>query len=155
MNYIKQSVSFFELQLTKQISANAQALYHTLFNINNKCDWKEGFTVANMMLSAYTGLSVQSVIRARDELIDAGVIIYKKGKANQCGEYEIVKLYREDAEEMRNDSDNKSGTLYKQNKTKQDKIKQNIKKGPLNNFYQEPPDFKEIEEIVLEKQSHF
>jgi len=118
MNYIKQSVAFFELQLIKQLSANAQAVYHILFNINNKCVWEKKFTVTNTMLGAYTGLSVQSVIRARDELIDAGVIIYKKGKMNQCGEYELVKLYIEDAEEVRNDFYNKSVILTKQNETK-------------------------------------
>ena len=41
MNYIKQSVAFFELQLIKQLSANAQAVYHILFNINNKCVWEK------------------------------------------------------------------------------------------------------------------
>ena len=106
MNFIKQSVAFFDLQLIKQLSANAQAVYNILFNINNKCVWEKKFTVANTMLSAYTGLSVQSVIRARNELIDAGVIIYKKGKLNQCGEYEIVKLYIDDAEEDEEDDDN-------------------------------------------------
>ena len=43
---------------------------------------------------------------------------YKKGKMNQCGEYEIVKLYIEDAEEVYDDFFNKGVILTKQNETK-------------------------------------
>jgi len=170
MNYIKQSVAFFELQLTHQISLNAQAVYHTLFNINNKCCWKEKFTVTNTMLMAYTGLSVQGVHRARNELIQLGLIIYKKGKGNQCGEYELIRLYNENESENGsnltdsaeanchtndNQTDKEIGTLNKQNKTKLNKTKLNIKKGLLNNFCQPMPDFKRIEEIALMRQKHF
>ena len=93
MNYIKQCVSFFELQLTNRVSANAQALYYTLLNINNKCNWKERFTVANSILMAYTNLSLSAVQRARNELIQLKIISYKKGKGNQAGEYLLFRLY--------------------------------------------------------------
>lgn len=134
MNYIKQSVSFFELQLSNQISANAQVLYYTLFNINNKCNWKERFTVANSMLTAYTGLNISAIQRARNELIQLGIISYKKGKGNQCGEYLLFKLYHECEAETDSNLNGKpitngeqfqqqTDTLVKQNKTKENKTK--------------------------------
>ena len=136
MNYIKQGISFFELQLSNQISANAQALYYTLLNINNKCNWKERFTVANSMLTAYTDLNTSAIQRARNELIQLGVIDYKKGKGNQCGEYLLFKLYPDFEQQTdsnvndkpitnRQQCERQTDTLYKQNKTKQDETKQN------------------------------
>ena len=139
MNYIKQGISFFELQLSNQISANAQALYYTLLNINNKCNWKERFTVANSMMTAYTNLNTSAIQRARNELIQLGVIDYKKGKGNQCGEYLLFKLYPDFEQQTDSNVNNKptanrqqceqqTDTLNKQNKTKQDETKKNLKK---------------------------
>lgn len=95
IKYISQCTAFFELQMMKRISANAQALYLTLLNINNKCDWKEVFTVANSTLIAYTNLNISALQRARNELIQNGIISYKKGKGNQAGYYSLKKLYVE------------------------------------------------------------
>lgn len=164
MNYLKQSVAFFELQLTTQVSANAQAVYYTLFNINNKCRWKEKFTTANTMLTAYTGLNERAIMRARDELIELGLIEYESGKGYACGTYSLKKLYEEDEEEdekMQNDcqttdkieaktteicqskcskSVGKTATLNKQNKTKENetnKTKQNERVKETKNAYGE------------------
>ena len=159
MNYIKQGVSFFELQLSNQISANAQALYYTLLNINNKCNWKERFTVANSMLTAYTDLNTSAIQRARNELIQLGLIDYKKGKGNQCGEYLLFKLYPDFAQQTDSNVNNKpitnrqqsalqADTLNKQNKTKQNEMKQNKLIGSVvvytDNASVPPPDDIEI-----------
>ena len=128
MNYIKQNVAFFELQMTNQISVNAQAIYHLLFNINNKAGWIKKFRVSNAMLIAYTELSEQAIIRARNELINLGIIEYEKGNGRECGTYSLVRLYEEseglnEAETEStcqpnvNQRDNQTVTLYKQNKT--------------------------------------
>lgn len=145
MNYVKQGISFFELQLSNQISANAQALYYTLLNINNKCNWKERFTVANSMITAYTSLNTSAIQRARNELIQLGIIDYKKGNGNKCGEYLLFKLYPDFEQQTDSNANNKpiatctanrqqceqqTDTLVKQYKTKRNetnKEKESVK----------------------------
>lgn len=183
MNYLKQNVAFFEMQLTNQLSGNAQLLYYTLFNLNNKCGFKEKFTVSNTTLCAYTKLSVASVQRAREELIENGIITYEKGMANKCGIYHLPELYsdsvvhREQQSEQHFEQQSEQhlstnpNTLYK-DKEKEKKMKENIynnnnsyssfssfrrqypKKAPLNNFRQPMPDFNEIEELIWRRQNN-
>lgn len=97
IKYVSQCIKFFELQTEYQISSNAQALYYALLNINNKCNWKEDFTVANSVLMLYTMLSISALQRARNELVQKKLITYKKGKGNQAGFYTLKKLYVENS----------------------------------------------------------
>ena len=92
MNFLKQITIFHDRTVTMQLSANAQALYYTLLNINNKCAWIENFTVANTLLCAMLGISPSSLIRAREELIKKELIIYKNGNGNKAGKYHIIEL---------------------------------------------------------------
>ena len=64
-----------------------------LMYINNKCGWIEEFSVANSTLCTLTNLSRKSLDRARNELIQASYLIYKKStKKNQAGKYSIVRF---------------------------------------------------------------
>lgn len=93
MNYIKQLNTFFELLLMNPLSPNAQCLYTNLLNINNKCNWKKEFTIANSTLMAFTGLNKQSLYRARNVLIQKELIKFKKGiNQTQSGIYEIIEF---------------------------------------------------------------
>ena len=85
MNYIKQINTFYELLPTNPISANSQVLYFALLNINNRCNWKKDFSVANSTLMSLTSLSMSALQRARNGLIQKGYIEYKKGKGNNSG----------------------------------------------------------------------
>lgn len=71
-------------------SSNAQLLYLHLLNINNRCNWRKDFTVANTTLQALSGLSRSQLDKARNELAQKGFIRYDKGGGNTAGKYLMV-----------------------------------------------------------------
>lgn len=128
MNYIKQVNAFNELLQLNPLHPNSQCLYHILMHINNKCNWISEFTVSNTLLMSYTGLTLSTLQRSRNNLIQKGFITYKKGSGNNAGTYKINLLYEFDQQsDQQNDqqvdqqserqNDNKVTTLNKQ-KTK-------------------------------------
>lgn len=92
MNYIKQLNAFYELLVINPLSSSAVCLYGVLLHVNNKCNWITEFTVANLTLQSFTGLSRIALDRARNELVQKNYIKYKKGSGNQSGKYTIINL---------------------------------------------------------------
>jgi DnaD/phage-associated family protein len=92
MNYIKEINSFYDWLLYNTLSTGAIALWHALMSINNKAGWADEFTVANLVLQGLTGLSRQGLDKARNVLIQKGLVQYKKGTSNQAGKYKMVRL---------------------------------------------------------------
>ena len=155
MNYLKQLNTFFELLLSNPLNANAQCLYLNLLNINNKCNWLEEFTTANSTLMGFTNLNKQALYRARNELIQRGLIEFKKGiNQNQSGKYKIIEFVTVDntpndtADNTANDTpdDTADDTNNKLNKTKLKK--ENIKKkyGEYENVKFTDKEFEEVKE---------
>lgn len=92
MNYIKQVNTFYKLIQNNPLSSNAQCLYNYLLNKNSELGWVKEFTVSNMIVCGYTGLSRKTLDRVRNELKQKGYIDYKKGISNQAGKYSIVRF---------------------------------------------------------------
>ena len=92
MNYIKEMNSFYDWLLYNTLPTGAIALWHALMSINNKAGWVDEFTVANLVLQNLTGLSRQGLDKARNILIQRGLIQYKKGSSNQAGRYKIIRF---------------------------------------------------------------
>lgn len=98
MNYISEIKALYDWTQTNPISADAQALWHALMYINNKCAicidgiwlWRVEFTVSNQTLLSYLGFSRTQLDRMRNVLIQKGRIRYRKGKGNQCGMYQMI-----------------------------------------------------------------
>lgn len=98
MNYIAEIRALYDWIQTNPISADAQALWHELMYINNKCAvcidgiwlWRVEFTVSNQTLLSYLGFSRTQLDRMRNVLIQKGRIRYRKGKGNQCGMYQMI-----------------------------------------------------------------
>jgi|GEM_PF-354758 DnaD/phage-associated family protein len=90
MNYIQEIRAFYDWLLTNPIPADAQALWHALMHINNKCGWQERFTVANTTLLSMLGFSRPQLDRMRNLLIQVGRIEYEKRKGRQAGIYRII-----------------------------------------------------------------
>lgn len=134
MNYIKQLNGFFDSLLVNPLSTTAQTLYVHLLDINNRCGWKERFTVANTVLQSRATLSRQQLDRARNELKQKEYIDYEKGSGNKAGIYLIVCFDTQDVTQSDTQSntqdDTQSGhnarTLYKQ------KLKENINNNSNN-----------------------
>lgn len=76
-NYIAEIKAFHEFVQDKQLSTGQIALWYALMYINNRCNWAEWFTVANLSLELNTGLSRQGIVKARDVLKQMGVIDFR------------------------------------------------------------------------------
>lgn len=75
----KQLSEFYSTLDFKPISANAISIYLVLFEIARKTDWLNEFKVTNTtLMSKVKGLSISSLQRARNELINNQYILYKK-----------------------------------------------------------------------------
>lgn len=135
MNYIKQLNAFYELLPNNPLSSNAQCLYSFLLNKNSSLGWIKEFTIANMIVCGFTGLSRQALDRARNELKQKGYIKYSKGSSNQAGKYLIVSFVTQDDTQSNTQSDTQDNTqsghnvstLNKLNKTKDKKEKKERK----------------------------
>ena len=92
MDYIKEINAFYNWLMYNSLSTGAIALWHALMSINNRAGWTDEFTVANIVLQGITGLSRQGLHKARNLLIQKGLIEYKKGTSNQAGKYKLNSL---------------------------------------------------------------
>lgn len=75
----KQLSEFYSMLDYKPISANAIAIYEILLQINCKTGWLEEFKVTNtILMSKIKNLTISSLQRGRNELINNDYIGYKK-----------------------------------------------------------------------------
>ena len=95
MDFIKQLNGFRRKRLINPIGANCISLYLTLFEYSNELRFPERFTAPNSALQVQSGLSLRTMYRARNELMQKGYIVYKSGNGSQCGTYELVDLCKE------------------------------------------------------------
>lgn len=133
MNYLLESKAFHESIALNDLSSGQIALWHCLFNINNKCAWAEWFSVTNMVLSLYSGLSASGIKVARNKLKQCGYIDFRT-RGTKATQYHINSLLtsnsvrdgsqdsgRDSVRDSNQDSGRKGSALNKQNKTKQNK----------------------------------
>jgi hypothetical protein len=91
MNYLSEILAFTGWKEVNQLPASAIALWYELMAICNKTGWRQEFTVPNGLLQIKAGLSRREFENARQLLIQAGRIQYKKSnRVNQAGRYEII-----------------------------------------------------------------
>ncbi|GIM47594.1 hypothetical protein DNHGIG_31430 [Collibacillus ludicampi] len=79
MNYILELNAFRDWVMINRASTGQIALWYALMSINNQTGWKEWFSAPNQTLQLMTGLSRQGLDKARNGLIQLGLIQYKKG----------------------------------------------------------------------------
>ena len=98
MNYIAEIRAFYDWVQFNLIPADAQALWHALMYLNNKCAiqingqwfWRVEFTVANTTLQSMLKFSRTQLDRMRNVLIQTRRIEYRKGRGNQSGTYRMI-----------------------------------------------------------------
>lgn len=79
INIEQQLAKFYSTLDYKPISANAIAEYNCLLQIARMTGWLTEFKVTNTtLMSKIKGLSLSALQRARNELINNNLIIYKK-----------------------------------------------------------------------------
>lgn len=92
LNYINQTNIFFRIAGSKELNSSARILYLALLYKNNTLTWIERFTCTASELEGFSGLSESSLQRARKQLVDAGLIEYKKRRGRQPPIYSIPEL---------------------------------------------------------------
>lgn len=79
INFEKQLSEFYSTLDYKPISANAISIYIVLLQIARNAGWLTEFRVTNtILMSKVKGLSISSLQRARNELINNDYIFYEK-----------------------------------------------------------------------------
>ena len=133
MNYLHELNAFRDWTLLNKPTTSEIVLWYALMSINNMTGWKQQFTVANQTVQLMTGLSKATLDRARNKLIQKGLLKYFPGNTRQAGTYELVSICttkRDQCETngetnmrpMRDQCETNGETItkHKQNKTKQD-----------------------------------
>ena len=91
MNYISEIIAFEQWLETHYLPTSPQLLWYKLINLCNKSGWSEWVQVDNLRLMATTQMGREAtLIKARDELIKAGLIEYQKGKKGCPNRYRII-----------------------------------------------------------------
>lgn len=91
INYIVEINQFRKFAYNNYMSANAVLLWYGLFGMNNDLHWQEWFKVDNLRLMGYSFIKREAtLIAARKELIDLGLIEFKKGCKGHPSEYRII-----------------------------------------------------------------
>lgn len=91
MTYIDALNSFYDLIQCNQVSANAQLLYYTLLQINNKCSWMDWFQRTNVSLCGIMNMGEKAMMNARNELKQLGLIAFETSKKRgECTKYSIL-----------------------------------------------------------------
>lgn len=145
MNYILEIKAFNDLIELEQLSTDQIALWYALMHINNKCGWREWFTVPNQKLVLLTGLSRQAIVKGRTVLIEKGVLSIKTNGKNATS-YRLHSLQQNFHQNL-HESLQGSLPLIKQNNNKQNNYKKNEKNTSLdieelNSFWDTVPKLK-------------
>jgi|GEM_PF-812203 len=91
MNYVREINAFTDWLETNPLESTTIALWFILMGINNKCGWREWFTVANLTLQAKIRVSKNTVIKHRSILVEKGLIQYEN-QGREVGKYRMVSL---------------------------------------------------------------
>ena len=93
INFIQQICNFDKLS-AENLNANAIAIYYHLFNVNNRCGWKEWFTETDLWIERSVGISRrETVLKALNLLKQKGFIDFKRGeRKGQPSRYKILPL---------------------------------------------------------------
>lgn len=91
VNYITEINQFRKFAYDNYVSSNAVLLWYGLFGMNNDLRWQEWFKVDNLRLMGCSFIRREAtLIAARKELIDLGLIEFKKGYKGHPSEYRII-----------------------------------------------------------------
>ena len=127
MNYIKEINGFERWVETHYLSANAQLLWYKLMSLFNKSGWREWVSADNLRLMAAIGVSrEETLIQARKQLIDAGLIVFHRGRKGSPSRYRMVCFFPQEEVQSEAETEAKnavycvgqSGDIIKQNKIK-------------------------------------
>ena len=111
MTYIEYLNAFHRYCKVKHLSGNAKLLYFELLALFNETHWPESLQVDNRHLMLLVDTKTERVaISARDKLVDAGFIRYRKGKKGSPNTYYLLKYTPQKVSEFDSENDSVSGS---------------------------------------------
>ena len=106
-SYIDQITAFWNWRMINRISHAEADLYMAILNTFNSFRRPVSLTIPNSTLVYLSGFSDTSqMIKARDKLVQYGLIKYKKGKKGSAGMYTVCSIDCQKSPDFDNTSDN-------------------------------------------------
>ena len=91
VNYLAEIIAFERWLETNYLPISSQLLWYKMMNLFNRSGWSEWVIVDNLRLMAAMQMSREAtLIKARDDLIKAGLIVYQKGRKGSPNRYKMV-----------------------------------------------------------------
>lgn len=91
MNYLEEINRFERWLETNYLPAPSQLLWYKLLALFNRCGWAEWITVDNQRLMGLIQCeSKNTFLRARNQLLETGLITYRKGKKGTPNQYHLI-----------------------------------------------------------------
>ena len=92
MDYIRQINAFENLNEYNEIGPGAQLLWYKLMRVANLSGWQNELSISNTRLQSMTKTSEKTLINNRNQLIQTGLLQYKKRGRTKAGIYIITDL---------------------------------------------------------------
>lgn len=93
INFIEEMNAFFRWNRTNYLPPASQLLWYKLFMLFNEAGWSEWVEATNQELMALIRYSNETTfISIRDNLIEKGLLVYKKGKKGAPNKYKMLFL---------------------------------------------------------------
>ena len=91
INFLAEIIAFERWLETNDLPSSSQLLWYKMMTLFNRSGWSEWVIVDNLRLMATMSMGREAtLIKARDELIKAGRIIYQKGRKGSPNKYKMV-----------------------------------------------------------------
>lgn len=125
MSYIDYLNAFRRFRETHVITASAALLYYELLGVFNAALWQEEVSLTNKRAAAVVGVTEKTLVRAREELAEAGLISFVR-----CDKYVTYRLIDTAKKQGRvdgkmtvktTDTDDKHIIIYKDKEKEKDK----------------------------------
>lgn len=164
MTYIDYLNEFNQWLETNALPASSQLMFYKLLHVFNRAGWPEYVGVDNLRLMLMTDTkSEKTVIRARDKLVEAGFITYRKGKKGAPNQYVLCRKHcnnysifdSESASISDSESASISASISDSHIKKKTKTKKPSPKGDggVRNTRFTPPTLEEVTAYVQERGS--
>lgn len=89
--YITQLNAFHRWLCTNYLPPNAKLLWFMLIGLFNAAGWPEYVQIGTLHLMHLVSTQTdKAAFRARQSLVDAGLLLYERGRKNQPGRYRLV-----------------------------------------------------------------
>ena len=115
MTYIDLVNRFWQMDLEFHFSHLEVHMYFKILDLFNRSGWRKVLSVPNSRFVAELGATEPSVIRARQRLVDSGLLAYSKGTQRKAGKYTLLYYQKEGIKDSINN--NRESLYYKKRGT--------------------------------------